>query len=141
MRCVREGVRRLDVDVAVAEHDGAGALPALAHPRTELAELGIGIHDVALDGLTGVVVVPAVVDGYPEAAELVGAAELRPGHPGDHKSMYLLVRFPLTGHSARIGIARCGVWHVTARSDWGDMNTTSRQRQAGALRLPLSVNL
>src|SRR5690606_20133445 len=76
--------RRLDVHVPLTEDDRASALAGLAHPSAELAELRIGVDHVTFDGLARVLIVTAVVDGYPEAAIPVGATKLRPRHSGGH---------------------------------------------------------
>jgi len=72
--------------VFFCEKNRAGAATGFAHPRAQLSQLWIRIHDVALEGPVGALVVATVIERYPESVKIVRATELGPGHSDCHTS-------------------------------------------------------
>ncbi len=66
------------------ENDGARRATGLAHARAQLGQLLVGVDHVALDGLTGRLVVATVVDRYPEALVTLRLTEVGPAHSASH---------------------------------------------------------
>ncbi|HEY5959567.1 MAG TPA: hypothetical protein VIV60_23585 [Polyangiaceae bacterium] len=68
----------LDEHLVIAENDRAVSATGLTHSAAEGGQIGIGVHDVALDGLARGWIEAATVEGDPHPGKIRGTTEVGP---------------------------------------------------------------